>query len=174
MVGRSAATSADELYAGGDKLACVAGHVFGRAQIDVAALNGTRHAGVGLGGERQGSDCAQSLDGVEHGHGTDAAVYAGDIHVPFGQARAEGLRIGAVEAVAVFIDGDVRDDGNFRVHIAAGHYGLMNFLEVAEGFQHEEVDPALDQSGNLLAKRSARFFKRSFAERLDANAERAD
>ncbi len=97
-----------------------------------------------------------------------------DVHVPFRQACAKCFRVGAVEAVSVFIDRDMRNDRNLRIHIAAGEDGLMQFFEIAKSLEHQQIDAALDQGRNLIAKRRASFFERSLAERLDANAERTN
>ena len=53
VVRRGAAAAADNLCAGRDGLAGEAGHVFRRAEIDVAALDGAGHAGIGHGGQGQ-------------------------------------------------------------------------------------------------------------------------
>ena len=42
--------------------------------------------------------------------------------------------------------------GIFGIHVAAGEYGLVKFLDVAEGLQHQQIDAALDQGFDLLAK----------------------
>ena len=66
---------------------------------------------LGCADERQGSDAAQALDGVQHGGRTDGAVAADHVDAQVRQPRAEGFRVGAVEAVAVFVDGDVATMG---------------------------------------------------------------
>ena len=58
--------------------------------------------------------------------------------------------------------------------IAAGQDSLMQFFQVSEGFEHQQIDATLDQSFDLLPKCCARFFERSLAEWLDAHAERTN
>jgi hypothetical protein len=58
--------------------------------------------------------------------------------------------------------------------VAAGQHGLVQFFDVAEGFEHQQIDAALDQGRDLFAERRARLFKRSLAQRFNANAQRAD
>ena len=82
--------------------------------------------------------------------------------------------VGAVEAIAVFVDRDLRHHRQLGIHIAGRQHGLMQFLEVAEGFQDQQVDAAFGQRSDLLAKRCAGFLERSLAQRLNANPQRAD
>src|SRR5450755_462795 len=140
VIGRGAAASTDQLDTGGNEFSGIAGHVFRRAQVDVASFNRARHTGVGLRGERQGSHGTHALDGVEHGDRSYAAIDAEYVDLPFGQAGGESFRVGAVEAVAVFVNGDMGDDGNLEIYVAAGEHRLMQFFEVAEGFQHKQVN----------------------------------
>ncbi len=87
-------------------------------------------------------------------------------------ANASG--IGAVEAVAVFIDGDLNNQGQFRCDVFRRQHGLMQFLEVAESFENQQVDAALGQGSDLLAECLAGLFEGSFAQRLDSGSERAN
>ena len=82
VVGRGAAASADQAHSRSHEFARVTRHVFRRAQIDVAAFDRARHAGIGLGRQRQGSEGAHPLDRVQHGHRADAAIAADDVGTP--------------------------------------------------------------------------------------------
>ena len=53
-------------------------------------------------------------------------------------------------------------------------HGLSQLFKVSKRLEHEEIDAAFSQSGNLIAKRRARLLKRGFAERFDANSERSN
>ena len=64
--------------------------------------------------------------------------------------------------------------GTLGFDFAAGEHRLVQFFQVAERFKHQQIDAAFDECGDLLAKRSARLFKRSFAQRLDADTQRAN
>ena len=174
MVRRGAAASANQLHARGHEFSRVARHVFRRAEIDIPSFDRARHAGIRLCGQGQGSHRPHALDRVQHRDRSHAAVDAEHIDIPFRQAGGKGLGVGAIEAVAVFVDRDLGDDGNLRIHVAAGEHGLMQLFDVAEGFEHQQIDAALDQGGDLFAKRGAGLFKRSLAQRFDADAQRAN
>ena len=173
VIGGGSAASAHQLDAGSDKFFGVIRHVLWRTQINVAALDGAGHAGIGLGGERQGSGVAHAFDGVEHGYRPDTAIDAENIDIPFGEAGGKVLRVGAVEAVSILVNGDLGDDGHVGVDLAAGEHSLMQFFHIAEGFEDQQIDSTFDQSGNLLAKSGTRLFERNLAEGFDTNAERA-
>src|SRR5206468_10364940 len=79
-----------------------------------------------------------------------------------------------VEAVAIFVDGDVGHDWNLRRGLTAGKDCLMDLFEVSEGFQHEDVDAAFKESCGLLAKGLPGLFTRDLAERFNTNADGAD
>ena len=55
----------------------------------------------------------------------------------------------------------------------AGHHRLAQFVEVAEGFEDQQVDAGFHQRVDLLAEGGAGFGEGGGAERLDAHAERA-
>src|SRR5438874_1059323 len=103
---------------------------------------------------------------------TCAAIAANYVGTPVGKAGAKYLRRGAVEAVTVFIDGHLRNNRNIRVHVTRGQQRLMEFLDVAERLQNDEIDAAFDQSSDLFAECGAGIFERRLAERLDTDAKR--
>ena len=128
----------------------------------------------GCADKRQGSGGPHALDGVQHGHRTHAAVATDDVRAPLFQPRRKGLRIGTIQAVAVFVDRDLHDQWQFRAHILGRQHGLMEFLQVSEGFQHQQIDPALRQRRNLLAKCLTGFFERGLSQGLDSGSQRAN
>jgi len=73
----------------------------------------------------------------------------------------------------VVADGHLGDDRKIRERAHRFQSGA-ELLDVAERFQNKAVDAALEQSPRLPGKIGARLFDRSLAERLDADAERAD
>ena len=85
-------------------------HVFRRTQIEVAALHAHRHARVGHGADRLGSERHHALDGFERGLGTHRTIDADHIGGPFVQAAGEFFRFGAAGKIAVIVDGDLRHD----------------------------------------------------------------
>ena len=97
-------------------------------------------------------DGAHALQGIQHGHRTDAAVDADDVGSPGFQLLAVVLGARAVEAVAVFVDGDLRHHRQLRIHLAGGQDRLVQFFQVAEGLQDDEVDAFFIQGSNLLAE----------------------
>ena len=146
MIWCRSAASADKLDSGRCEFSRIARHVFRRTEIDIASFHRARHAGIRLRGQGQGSRGSHPLDRVQHGDRSHAAVDAEHVNVPLRQAGGEGLRVGTVEAVAVFVDRDLSDDRNLRVHVAAREHSLMQFFEVSEGFEHEQVNATLDQA----------------------------
>ena len=50
----------------------------------------------------------------------------------------------------------------------------MQFLEVSESFQDQQIDAALSQCLDLLAERLTRFLERSFSQRFDSRTQRAN
>ena len=90
----------------------------------------------------------------------------------------ESFGVGAIQAIAVFVNRDLGDDGNLRIrlriHVAAGEHGLMQLFQVAKRFEHQQIDATFDQGLDLLAESRAGLFERSLAQRLDANAERTN
>ncbi len=123
-------------------------------------------------GQRQRRDSTHALNGIQHRNWTYAAIAPNDVGTPLGKAGAKYLRRGAVEAVTVFIDGHLRNNRNIRVHVTRGQQRLMEFLDVAERLQNDEIDADFDQSGDLFAECGAGLFERRLAERLDTDAKR--
>ena len=111
---------------------------------------------------------------VQHGDWPDAAVAADHVGAPRLQLRPVVLGTGAVEAVAVFIDRDLRHDRQLGIHVARRENRLMQLFQVSEGFKDQQVDTLFVQRGNLLAKGVAGFVERDLAQRLDAHAQRAN
>ena len=172
MLRSGSAAAAHQRHAYADKLLRVIRHIFGRAQIDVPSLNVARHAGVGLRRKRSRRHRANPLHGVEHGNRADAAIAADDVGAPLLQLRAVVLGAGAIEAVAVFIDGHLRHDRQLWIDLARGEQGLVQLLQIAEGFQNEQVDALFVEGLDLFAEGVARFGEGDLAQRLDAHTER--
>src|SRR5712664_3645029 len=170
MVRRGAAASANELDSCLHKLARVARHVLRRAEINVAPLDRTGHACIGLCRNRFLRDLAEFLDSFKHGYRTNTAITPDDVSTPLVKFCAECFRAGAVKTIAVFVDGDERDNRDLRICRTTGDDGLMDLLEVSKGFQHEEIHAAFGERRRLLPERSAGFVKRCLSQRLDAYA----
>ena len=55
-----------------------------------------------------------------------------------------------------------------------GQHGLMDFFQVSESFQNQQIDSALYERCNLLAEGVARFLERSLAQGFDSGSQRAN
>ena len=51
---------------------------------------------------------------------------------------------------------------------------LMNFFQISEGLEDQQIHAAFDQRCNLLAEGIAGFLKRSLAQRFDSGTQRAN
>ncbi len=140
VVGRGSAAAADDLRAGGDGFAGEAGHVFRRAEVDVAALDGAGHAGIGHGGEGKRGGFAHGLNGGEHGGRAGGAVDADGACAPLGEQGGGLLGRGAVEAVAFVVDGDHDQHGQMGGHFARGDESFAGLVERGHGFDDEHVE----------------------------------
>src|SRR5215831_16311799 len=98
MLGSCTAASAHKLDTGRHKLAGIACHVLGRAQVDIASLHRARDTGVRLGGDGSRGGGSKPFDGIEHRNRTHAAVTADNVGAPLLNARTEDLGGGPVEA----------------------------------------------------------------------------
>ena len=170
---RRAAAPADDAHVVQDEPARVRGHVFGRAEIDVAALDVPGLAGVGLRRQAALGDGLHSLDGLEHRRGTDGAVDADHGRATPFELGSEALGRRAVERVAVLFGRHLRDDRQVG-DLARRVDGGADFVQIAERFQDEQIDAALDERLGLFAKVLARLVDTRLAPWLDPDAERAD
>src|SRR6185437_11868131 len=109
VLGRGAATAADDFGAGGDELAGVVGQVLGRHHVEVAPVHVAGLAGVGLGDERAAGGVGHLLQRFEHAHRTTAAVYADHVGAPALHAARGFGGGGAVEGAALVVNRDLRD-----------------------------------------------------------------
>ncbi len=163
-----------EAYPDIDKLARIARHVLGRAQIDVSSLHGARNAGVRLCGKRFRGDCAQTLQCVQHRDRTDAAIATDYVRAPFCQASPIMFGTRAVEAVAVFVNRHLRDDRDLRVNFARRENRLVQLAEVAKSFQDQQVNPRVHQDTDLFREGCPRLFTAGLAQRLDPYTQRSN
>ena len=124
-------------------------------------------------GKRQSSDRAQSFDRVQHIYRTNTAVATDHIGAPLLQFSSKGLRIRAVPAIAIFVDGYLGDHGQFRIYLSSRQNCLVKFFQIADRLQDEQIDSALGESTDLLMKRFTRFLKRNFAQRFNPDSQRA-
>ena len=173
MLRRRPATPADQAHTGGDEAPRIRRHVFRRTEIEIAALDVARLTGVRLRREPYIDDVGDALDSLEHRRGSDAAVNADDVGAALDQLRRELLRRRTVEAGAILFRGHLRDDRQVADAAHRGNGGA-DLVQVAEGFEDEEIDLAVEQRLRLIAKHRFRFVDAGLAPRLDAHAERAD
>ena len=173
MVGRGAAAAAHNLRSGGNGLAREAGHVLRRTQVDVAALHGPRHAGVGHGGQRQRGGRAHGFNGRQHRGRAGGAVDADGSRAPLRQQGRGVLRRGAVQAVAVVVHRHHHQHGQVGGDLAGRRQRLPRLVQRRHGLDDQQVSAGLGQSVNLLGKGRARFVQAGLAQRLQAHAQRA-
>ena len=159
MLRRRPAASAYQAHSRSHELARITRHILRRTQIDVAALDRSRHTGIGLGRQRQGSERTDTFNHIQHRHRAHAAIAADDVGAPAFNSWCKALRSRAVEAVPVFINGDVGHHRDFGIHVPGRQNRLVKLLDVAEGFQHQQVNAAFDQGRDLLAEGSASFLE---------------
>ena len=146
--------------------------VFRRGQVDVAPLDVARAAGIRLRRQPRARDRRHPLDRLEHRRRADAAVDADDVGVRL-ERRRELLGRRAVEAVAVFLDRHLRHDRQVADAADRGDGGA-HLVQVAERFEHEEIDAAGEQRLGLFAEVGLGLVASGLAPRLDADAQRAD
>ena len=178
VVGRGAATSADELHAGANEFAREAGHVLRRAEIDVTAVYVARHAGIGHGDQRKLGNGAHALDRREHCGRAGGTVDADGICAGACETRRGDVRWCAVETVGVFIHGHHGQQRNVRSYLPGRVDGLFGFVDGHHRLDREQVHAharsARDQAFDLFCEGGARLFQGSLAQRFQVNAERAD
>jgi hypothetical protein len=88
-----------------------------------------------------------------------------------------GVKVSGVEPSRQFPSSSMvtcATTGNLRIHVTGSQYGLMQFFQITEGLQHQQVDAAFDQSRNLLPERGTSFLERGFPQRLNAHSEWSD
>ena len=173
VLGRRPATAAHHAHVVHDEPPRVRRHVLGRAEVDVAAFDIARLAGVGLRREPALRDGRHALDGVEHRGGTDGAVDADHRRAAALEVGCEALRRRAVQRVAVFLRRHLGDDWQAG-HAPHGVDRRADFVEIAEGLEDEQIDAALHERMGLLAEEFACFVEAGLPPRLDADAQRAD
>ena len=177
MLGRGAATSADELHAELVHAARVDAEVLGGRHVDEALVDAARKACVG---ERPHGEAGREhrLRGLEHVHRAVAAVDADDARAPllheatdFGGGRAVGH-------AAVLVDRSRADDRDLRA--ARGDGALdrdAQLVRLAKRLDHDAVDAARDERLHLLGDRDAHLLEvdgQSFAEEVARRTDRTD
>ena len=168
------ATTTYKANSGGNEFARIAGHVFGRTKINVPTFHTARHSGVRLGRERKIRYGSESLQRIQHGDRSDRAIASHDVRTPLGKACAIGLRQGTVEAVALVVNGDLRNNRNPRIDFARGKNCLMQFFEIAKSLKDEQINSGLNLRRYLLYEGRARFVECQLSERFDANPKGPD
>ena len=77
--------------------------------------------------------------------------------------------------MAEIIDCHLGDDRNFTARCVVDRVdGLAKLIEVAEGFEDQQIDTGFEQRVDLLAESGARFGEGGGAERFDAPVQRPD
>ena len=174
VVGRRAATSADDLRARLHEMARVRRHVLGARHVHAASADVARHAGVRLRAELLARVRRHLLDALENRLRTDRAIEADDVGAPRVERAHDVLRRRAVRRETVGADRHLRDDRFARIDRACGANRLFDLVEIGERLENEQIDAAVDEPFHLLAEDRARFVLARRAVRLEANAEWTD
>ena len=171
---RRAAAPADQPHARGDEAPRVRRHVLGRAQVDVAALDVARLAGVGLRRQRHVGDRAMRSTRLEHRRRADAAVDAHDVarrarRAPARTARA-ACRRGCCRRPRW--SSARRSAGRTRARTAA-MAAPISFRSRNVSSMNRSTPPSSERRAPARGT-SRRLVDAGLAPRLDAHAERAD
>jgi len=166
--------AAHDAHAGGDEAPGVRGHVFRRAEVDVAAVHEGGSAGVGhrrhLHPRGRGGHTA---DGVEHRLRPLAAVGPDHGDVPLLHRAHHVFRLVAVEGRAFLVEGERDDDGQLREGLDRGDRG-PGLVERGHRLEQEQVHAAFDEAFRLLAVGGDGLVEADVAEGLERLAQRSD
>src|SRR5207253_11247663 len=88
---------------------------------------------------------AHLLDRVQNDRWANSAVQSDHIGAPFVELRRENFRGRAEGSVAVDLNRDLRNDWQIA-KLAHRPDRLLQFRNVRESFEHEEIDAAFEQS----------------------------
>ena len=169
-----AAAAAHQRRSGADEARGIVGHIFGRAKIDVAALDPPRQPRVRLDGELPAGHARQCLQRLQHRRRTYAAIQPNDVRPGLLQPPRELFGSGSGRRRPVFPDGHLNHDGQLGRRAAGGFKRLQRFVDFRHGLDHEQVHAAFRQNFHLFAKRLLRFGDPDRAHRLQQHAQRPD
>ena len=93
---------------------------------------------------------------------------------PLGEQRRGLLRRRAVEAIAVVVDRDHDEHGQFGRGFLRRGQRLASFVQSRHGFDDEHVDAGGHQGADLFDECSAGLVEPGLAQRLEAHAQRSD
>ena len=173
VVGRRPAAAAHNLRSGGNGLAREAGHILRRAQVDVAPLDGPRHAGVGHGGQRQRGGPAHGLDGGQHRSRAGGAVHPDRSRAPFRQQRRGLSGRRAVQAVALVVHRHHHQYRQIGRRLSGSFQRLVCLIQRGHGLDNQKVDAGCSQGVNLLGEGRPGFVQAGLAQRLQTHSQRA-
>src|SRR5690242_8520502 len=128
MFRRSSAAPTDQIHARSHKLPRIAGHVLGRAEIDISPFYGAGNSCVRLCDDWQGGKRPYTFHGIEHGNRANAAIATNHICAPLRQAWNKNLWRRTVQSVAVFIDRESGHDRQIGFYLVPRLVGLMEFF----------------------------------------------
>ena len=115
-----------------------------------------------------------ALDRGKYRRRSYAAVAADGIRTPLGQSRGGRLRGRAVQAVCFLIDGHHHQNRQRRSGRFCRKNGLLRLIQGGNGFDQQQIDPALRQTANLLRKGFARLIQADLSQRLQSRAQGTD
>ena len=157
------AAASDEAHSRLEHAARVDAEVLGRRHVERALIETPGAAGIRLHADR-GAARDHGPAHFEEKRRSLGAVGPDDVGPRVAQAPAHLERRQPVDEPPLFAEGYLRDDGP-AVHRAGRDECLLDLLEAVEGLEDQEVDPFLEQRGDLFeeepAQRGAPFFRQS-------------
>jgi hypothetical protein len=173
VFGRRPATAAHDADVVQHEAPGIRRHVLRGAQIQIAPLDVTRAAGVGLRRELEVRRRGHAFDSLEHRCGTDRAVDADDRRASSLELGSEPLGRGPIQGIAVLFGRHLSDDrpvGHAADRIDRG----ADLVEIAERFEDEEIDAPFGERARLLGEGVACLVHARLTPRLDPDPQWAD
>ena len=170
---RGAATSTHDPDTGSNEALGVARHILGGGKVQISPFKVSRFPRVGLRCDLSGNHARHPLDALQHHLGSHAAVDTHDVRSQLLQVRAESFGRGSVQAVAVFLQGQLRHDREVA-QLFGRENGGLDLPQIRKGLQAEQIHAAFHQGRDLLGENPPGFFHSQLSVRLEADSERPD
>ena len=103
-----------------------------------------------------------------------AAIDADDINLGSMEVVGDARRRITGKTNVLLIKGCLGDDGHFSIDIAQDLDRQQQLPMLAEGLEEDDINPGIDQGGQLFREGAAGFGLRNLPKWINANAERTD
>ena len=110
---------------------------------------------------------------IQHRLRTDAAVQSQDIGAPIRHSLGEDFRWRSFETIAVLFNRHLGDQRPIA-HFSHALNGSMDFVQIGECFEDENIDAARQKRLRLFAENIARFIDGHLSPGFDPNSERTN